>query len=280
MQQLKFVFLIAVLFSSGHTMGQVDEAEVTNAIVSGNEKAQEAANTAAEVDYRKALALDPKRTEAQFNLANNHYAGAHYDEAAQRYFLTQKNAANRGAKHSAFHNLGNVHMQNKDYAKAVESYKNALRNNPMDDETRYNYALAKSLLEDEQQQNQQQDQNDDKNQNKDQNQEQNQDQDNNKDQDQDSDQEEEGEDGEDKEDENEGDEKDPKDDKKDQDKDQKDADKNDKPQQPKQQPKEGQLSPEQIKSLLEAMNNQEKKVQDKVNAKKAKGIPVKGKKDW
>ena len=71
-------------------MGQVDEAEVTNSIVSGNEKAQEAANTAAEVDYRKALALDPKRTEAQFNLANNHYAGAHYDEAAQRYFLTQK----------------------------------------------------------------------------------------------------------------------------------------------------------------------------------------------
>ncbi|MEK9781329.1 MAG: hypothetical protein VW266_00105 [Flavobacteriales bacterium] len=40
------------------------------------------------------------------------------------------------------------------------------------------------------------------------------------------------------------------------------------------------MSPEQIKSLLEAMNNQEKKVQDKVNAKKAKGIPVKGKKDW
>ena len=284
MQQLKFVFLLVVLFCSGHSIAQVDEAKVTNAIVAGNEKAKEAANTAAEVDYRKALALDPKRTEAQFNLANNHYAGAHYDEAEQRYFLTQKNATNRSDKHSAFHNLGNVHMQNKDYAKAVESYKNALRNNPMDDETRYNYALAKSLLEDEQQQNQQQDQNDDQNQNQDQNQEQNQDQDKNQDknqdQDQNSDQEQEGDDGEDKEDENDGEEKDPKDDKKDQEKDQKDADKNDKPQQPKQQPKEGQLSPEQIKSLLEAMNNQEKKVQDKVNAKKAKGVPVKGKKDW
>jgi signal recognition particle receptor subunit beta len=42
----------------------------------------------------------------------------------------------------------------------------------------------------------------------------------------------------------------------------------------------GQLSPEQVKSLLEAMNNQEKKVQDKINAKKVKGKPVKTKKDW
>ena len=44
--------------------------------------------------------------------------------------------------------------------------------------------------------------------------------------------------------------------------------------------KPGQLSPEQVKSLLEAMNNQEKKVQDKINAKKAKGKPVINKKDW
>ena len=48
----------------------------------------------------------------------------------------------------------------------------------------------------------------------------------------------------------------------------------------KQTPKKGQLSPQQVQSLLEAMNNQEKKVQDKVNAKKVKGVPVRGKKDW
>ena len=48
----------------------------------------------------------------------------------------------------------------------------------------------------------------------------------------------------------------------------------------KQAPNEGQLSPQQVQSLLEAMNNQEKKVQDKVNAKKVKGVPVRSKKDW
>ena len=53
-----------------------------------------------------------------------------------------------------------VGMKQKDYAKAVEAYKNALRNNPEDEETRYNYALAKELLEKEQEQQQNQDQND------------------------------------------------------------------------------------------------------------------------
>jgi hypothetical protein len=40
------------------------------------------------------------------------------------------------------------------------------------------------------------------------------------------------------------------------------------------------LSPQQVQSLLEAMNNQEKKLQEKMNAKKQKGVPVKNEKDW
>mgnify|MGYP003327910704 CR=1 FL=1 len=70
-----------------------------------------------------------------------------YDEASQRFFQTQKLSKNKEVKHQAFHNMGNVYMQKKEYQKAVEAYKNALRNNPADDETRYNYALAKELLE-------------------------------------------------------------------------------------------------------------------------------------
>ena len=66
----------------------------------------------------------------------------------------------------------------------------------------------------------------------------------------------------------------------DQKKDKKENEKGDQSQQQNQSPKEGQLSPQQVQSLLEAMNNQEKKVQDKVNAKKVKGVPLRGKKDW
>jgi tetratricopeptide (TPR) repeat protein len=42
--------------------------------------------------------------------------------------------------------MGNALMELKQYDKAVEAYKNALRNNPSDEKTRYNYALAKEML--------------------------------------------------------------------------------------------------------------------------------------
>jgi len=92
----------------------------------------------------------------------------------------------------------------------------------------------------------------------------------------------------------EGDEKENKDDQENKDKDEKDNKDKEKedPKKPKDDkgknkdqkkpppPRPGQISPEQVKSLLEAMNQQEKNVQDKVNAEKAKGVPVKTKKDW
>ena len=73
-------------------------------------------------------------------------------------------------------NMGVLFQAGKDYAKAVEAYKMSLRNNPADDETRYNLALAQKMLKDQQQN---QDQNQD--QNKDQQQKQDQQQDKNKD---------------------------------------------------------------------------------------------------
>ena len=57
--------------------------------------------------------------------------------------------------------MGVIFQSQKDYAKAVEAYKESLRNNPKDDETRYNLALAQKQLQD-QQQNQDQNQDQDK----------------------------------------------------------------------------------------------------------------------
>ena len=62
-----------------------------------------------------------------------------------------------------FHNIGDIFQTQKDYAKAVEAYKESLRNNPKDDETRYNLALAQKLLKDQEQNQQNQDQNQDQN---------------------------------------------------------------------------------------------------------------------
>ncbi len=255
-------------------MGAAQEAVVNNHIYDGNQLAKESVFDTAEMSYRKALSKAPEKPEALYNLGNTHYKDKNFDEAKQRYFQTQKFSENKSSKHHAFHNMGNVFMQQKDYAKAVESYKNALRNNPEDEQTRYNYALAKELLEKEQQeQEQNQDQKDQDD--KDQEDKKDQDQDKEGEEEKDKEEDKEGKDGEDSEDKKEEGEEE-KEEKPEESKDGKDE----KEQQPPPKPKQGQLSPEQVKSLLEAMNNQEKKVQDKVNAEKIQGVPVRGEKDW
>jgi tetratricopeptide (TPR) repeat protein len=259
----KFLNLTLFLFTSIGIWSQTEAS--TNLIVEGNELHNQEEYIKAESEYRKSISLSPNRSEAFHNLGNTNYRIADYDEASQRFFQTQKNASSKEAKHSAFHNMGNVYVKQKDYVQAVQAFKNALRNNPMDEETRYNYALAKELLEKD---NQNQDQDN-------QNQEDNKDQNKEEDQDKKGDKEESKDEGEKKEKE---DSKENPEDKK-----PKNPEKEGDGDQKKKSPlpsKPGQISPEQVKSLLEAMNNQEKGVQQKVNAQKAKGVPTKTKKDW
>ena len=265
--------LVLFLFVIGSIKAQ--DGEVTNQIFEGNTLLDTQEFDEAEMAFRKALSKSPERTEALYNLGNTHFNEQDYDEAKQRYFQTQKFADNNSSKHHAFHNMGNIFMKQKDYAKAVETYKNALRNNPQDEETRYNYAVAKELLEKEQQQQDNQDQNQD---NKDQKNQDDQDNQENKDQDKESDKDQDSKEN------NDDSEREDNEDKKsegDQQKDNQPKEENDKKQnQQPQQPRQKELSPEQVKSLLEAMNNQEKEVQDKVNEEKAQGTPLRGTKDW
>lgn len=277
----RFILCLGVLLSTIQLFAQGEKE--TNLIADGNQVYQDEAYPEAEAAYRKALSINSVNTKAQHNIGNTLYRSKDFDQANQRYFQTQKNSLNKAEKHLAFHNMGNGYMQKKDYEKAVEAYKNALRNNPTDDETRYNYALAKELLEkqkQEEEENQdQQDQNDQQDQ---------QDQDDNQDDKEGDQKEKPSDDGE------EGDDKENKDDQENKDQDDKDdkGKEKDDPKKPKEDKgnekdqkkppprKPGQISPEQVKSLLEAMNQQEKNVQDKVNAEKVKGVPVKTKKDW
>lgn len=212
----------------------------------------------AEANYRISESKFPKRSTAPYNLGNTIYRQNQISEAKFAYAKAIKNAKTRPEKHKAFHNLGNVFMKEKDYTQAVEAYKQALRNDPTDDETRYNYAYAKQKLKENPPKN---DKNKDKNKDKD--------KDKNKDKNKD----------------NKDKDKDKKDDKGDKDKDKKDGkndpkkdDKSDNQGQPKPQP--GGISKERVQNLLDAVNNEEKKIQDKVNAQKVKGNPKKTEKDW
>jgi len=187
----------------------------------------------AEKNFRVAIDDSLSDLRATFNLSNKYYSEGLYDEAISRQIESTKLAKNKSEKHKAFHNLGNSLMKKEMCSEAVLAYKNALRNDPSDDETRYNLALAKKCEEEQQ--------NDDQNKDDQNNDSENKDNQNKNDQN-------------------------------------KDDNKSDKPKENKNQ--QSKLSPQQIKNLLKAMENAEKKVQAKVNDKKQKGTKVVSEKDW
>ncbi len=280
MKSIVFKTLGIIIFCFGSLSAQEKskeqikiEKEAIAYLAEGGEELSNGDFPDAEVNYRKAIAINPSEEIGKYNLGNAYYNKAKNDEAMMRFKQAASIATTKPEKHKAFHNLGNTFMNAKDYQNAVEAYKNALRNNPTDDETRYNLALAKEMLEknppkggDGEEDNKDQKENEDQKENQE-----------NKDKSNEGDNEEK---------EDNKDEGDQKEDKKDGDK----EGENEKPQEPKddkegeqpkqQQPKPGQMSPQQIKNLLDAMNNEEKKVQDKINVQKQKGAKVKSTKDW
>lgn len=125
----------------------------------GNRAFKDSVYVDAEVDYRKALDANPQSTIARFNLGNTLLWQNKAQEAMNEFADAARIEKDKGRKAQIFHNMGVIFHTTKEYEKAIEMYKEALRNNPSDDETRYNLALAQKMLKDQQQN--QQDQNQD-----------------------------------------------------------------------------------------------------------------------
>ena len=96
----------------------------------------------AEDNYRRALAANPHSTRAAFNLGDAYLAQKNGKDALQQFVAAAKGEQNKLVKAMAYHNVGYIHHLNKDYDKAIDAYKEALRNNPADEDTRYNLVLA------------------------------------------------------------------------------------------------------------------------------------------
>lgn len=104
----------------------------------------------AEQYYREALKSDPRNTRAIFNLGDTYLAQNNPQEAMKMYADAAKSEPNKVIRAMAFHNMGYIHHKNKQYAEAIKYYKEALRNNPHDEDTRYNLALCQKQLKDNQ----------------------------------------------------------------------------------------------------------------------------------
>ncbi len=267
-KQKLFFCLVAMWTICGYSQESAEATLLSDQYVYEGNTIVEESFVEAEKNYRMALSEMPSNRKGAYNLANAYYTAELYDEALARLNSVAKDGS-KPEKHRAYHNIGNVLMQNKQCEKAVEAFKNALRNNPSDDESRYNLALAQQCAKedgggDDKDNKEDKDQKENKN-NEDK-------KDSNKNQDQEDKNKEKG-DG-DKQSKGDGD-----DQKENENPEEKKGDKKDGAnKKPQQQP--GKLSGQQIKSLLDAMNNEEKKVQEKMNAVKEKGAKIQTEKDW
>jgi flagellar biosynthesis GTPase FlhF len=155
------IFLCVGLASTAQTMTEKDY------IRSGNRHYADSLFEKAEVDYRKALELNPSSTIALYNLGNalmgqiaqNPSKGG---EALSQYTTAAKFETDKTRLAQIYHNIGVLMYAAQKYGESVAAYKESLRNNPTDHETRYNLAKAmhmnKQQQQDQQQQDEQQDQ--------------------------------------------------------------------------------------------------------------------------
>lgn len=223
--------------------------------------------------YNLSLSQNPEWLEATFNKGDALYRGGDFDGAAEQFTKIASKAQDKELKSEAYHNLGNTHMSKQEFDKAAASYRNALINDPSNEDSRYNLAYAQKLLQQQQQQEQEQDQEGDEGEEGDEN------KDGEKgDQEQEGDENKDGEQDENKEGEDQEGKDEPQDKEGEQDKNEgKDGEQKE---QEGEQAQPLQLSPEEAARILESLKQDEKKVQAKVQQQKSKGKKVKIDKDW
>ena len=219
----------------------------------GNQLYQDSLFVKAEVEYRRALDVNPKSVEAMYNLGNALLMQQKAQEAMEQYVNASSliganeksialNEEDKARLAQMYHNMGVILQSSKQYDACIEAYKKSLRNNSADHETRYNLSVAQKMKkeqEEQQQQNQQQ-QNQEQEEQKEERQEeqpqQNQNQEQQKEQEQ--------------------------------------------QQQEQQQPQQQNMSKENAEQMLKAMMQDEKEIQEKVQKAMQEVQPRKFDKDW
>lgn len=158
----KKYMMLGLMFVSVAAYAQKTERDYLR---SGNKLYKDSTFVKAEVDYRKALELEPKSTDAMYNLGNALLMQQKAKEAMEQFEAASRVEKDKAKLAQIYHNMGVILQSSKQLPQCIEAYKQALRNNPKDDETRYILALAQKQLKDQQQQ---QDQNQEKDQKQDQ----------------------------------------------------------------------------------------------------------------
>lgn len=158
------LLLIMLLLAFQDATAQTDRKLIRQ----GNRQFRNQHYEEAEATYRKASAANAQNPEAQYNLGCALMAQQKDSMAMKCFQNSAQLHTDKQRKAQAYHNMGVILQQKKQFGEAAEAYKAALRNNPKDNETRYNLALCLKQMKNQpkQNQNQKKDENKDKNKDK------------------------------------------------------------------------------------------------------------------
>ncbi len=143
-----------------------NEKEMRNNVRRGNKMMKSGQRDKAYEMYRKAYEADSTNAMVNYNLGTSMFpdewkimpTDTTRDKNMRKHFaLAASHEDNKVRKASSFHNMGVLYQtranQSKDLnaknqllMQAIDAYKNALRNNPRDDEARYNMVLCQRQL--------------------------------------------------------------------------------------------------------------------------------------
>jgi tetratricopeptide (TPR) repeat protein len=205
---------------------------------------QDSSYAKAEQKFRNALQKDQNSFISSFNLADAIYKQENYEQSESLFKALTEKAENKEEKSMAFHNLGNSLFKQDKIEESIEAYKNALRNNPSDLDSKYNLSLAQNLLKEQEENKEEEEEEEEK-------------------EEKEKEEEKESE----KESENESENADENSEKQDQEKPQEPTDPNE-------------MTDEEAQQMLDALEQQEKDLQEDLQKKKGKAVNLKIEKDW
>lgn len=245
---IKIIFLLMLTFTSMHSQS------LRSLVNDGVDSYQRNKFDDSEVNFRKGIEQKSDEFIPHFNLGDTYYKQGKYDDAIKSYQQSVSKTEDKLLKAKALHNIGNSLLKSDKVKESVEAYKNSLKLNPSDKETKYNLSYALKKLEQQQNNQDQKDKNKDQDQ-KDKNENKNQD---NKDQDNKQDQK------------NQNDKNNP---------DNQPSPKDHEAQQDQtKQKQQEKMSKEEAERVLNALKENEKDIQKKL--RKKTGVRIKTEKDW
>ena len=139
------------MISSPGLFGQADKKYIRQ----GNKEYEEGVFDESEILYRKALEKEDKSYTGEFNLGDALYKQEKFEDATRSFNDLVESESDKDRLSKLYHNLGNSLLNLNKAEDAIEAYKQSLRNNPSDEETRHNLAFAQQLLQQQQEQQQQ-----------------------------------------------------------------------------------------------------------------------------